>query len=73
MDRMIFGISAAQTQKVGAAEAQFLTRTDYARTYHKALAGIVREEESKQKMILDNRNRDNSESTNTTRDSATQA
>nr|AHF82021.1 vacuolar transporter chaperone 4 [Trypanosoma cruzi] len=39
-DRAIFGVGHAQTQTVGASEAQFLPRTDYTRVYQKALHGI---------------------------------
>lgn len=39
-DRVIFGMGHAQTQTVGASEAQFLSRTDYAKIYQKVLTGI---------------------------------
>ncbi|AIN95937.1 vacuolar transporter chaperone 4 catalytic subunit, putative [Leishmania panamensis] len=36
-DRLIFGTNPAQTQTVGASEAQFLPRTDYAKIYQRVL------------------------------------
>lgn len=42
-DRIIFGMNPAQTQTVGASEAQFLPRTDYAKVYQRVLAGILAE------------------------------
>jgi SPX domain protein involved in polyphosphate accumulation len=44
-DRFIFGTNPAQTQTVGASEAQFMPRTDYAKVYQKLLRSILREEE----------------------------
>ncbi|KPI86289.1 hypothetical protein ABL78_4636 [Leptomonas seymouri] len=44
-DRIIFGTNPAQTQTVGASEAQFMQRTDYAKTYQQVLRSILRDEE----------------------------
>lgn len=44
-DRIIFGTNPAQTQTVGASEAQFMPRTDYAKVYQQVLRSIQHEEE----------------------------
>ncbi|KAL7700658.1 catalytic subunit of the vacuolar transporter chaperone 4 [Lotmaria passim] len=45
-DRVVFGTNPAQTQTVGASEAQFMPRTDYAKIYQQLLRSIQHEEES---------------------------
>ncbi|AYU76464.1 catalytic subunit of the vacuolar transporter chaperone 4, putative [Leishmania donovani] len=42
-DRLIFGMNPAQTQTVGASEAQFLPRTDYAKIYQRVLRSLQHE------------------------------
>lgn len=42
-DRLIFGTNPAQTQTVGASEAQFLPRTDYAKIYQRVLRSLQHE------------------------------
>ncbi|KAG5506560.1 hypothetical protein JIQ42_06812 [Leishmania sp. Namibia] len=42
-DRVIFGTNPAQTQTVGASEAQFLPRMDYAKVYRRVLRSLQHE------------------------------
>ncbi|KAG5510526.1 hypothetical protein JKF63_06823 [Porcisia hertigi] len=44
-DRLIFGTNPAQTQTVGASEAQFLPRRDYAKIYQHVLRRLQRDAE----------------------------
>ncbi|KPA77496.1 putative mitochondrial catalytic subunit of the vacuolar transporter chaperone 4 [Leptomonas pyrrhocoris] len=44
-DRVIFGTNPAQTQTVGASEAQFMPRTDYAKVYQQVLQSLLHDED----------------------------